>query len=73
MTIKLPPKFKRKIFRTGLSQILAEKLQAMRRTVFLNMHPTRISASSLKIRFAWSDGMQHPILQKRLRYFDRSR
>jgi quinol-cytochrome oxidoreductase complex cytochrome b subunit len=56
MTIKLPPEFKRKIFRTGLPRTPAEELQAVRRSVFLHLHPRRISAGRMKIRFTWCLG-----------------
>ncbi len=56
MTIKPPPEFKRKILRTGLPRTPAEELQAVRRTVFLHLHPTRISAGRMKISFTWCLG-----------------
>jgi quinol-cytochrome oxidoreductase complex cytochrome b subunit len=56
MTEELPPEIKRKIFRTGLPRTPAEELQAVRRTVFLHLHPTRIPASKMKIRFTWCLG-----------------
>lgn len=56
MTGKPPPEFKRKIFRTGLPHTPAEELQVVRRTVFLHLHPMRISADRMKIRFTWCLG-----------------
>jgi quinol-cytochrome oxidoreductase complex cytochrome b subunit len=56
MNKKLPPEFKRKIFRSGLPRTPAEELQAVRRTVFLHLHPTRMSASRMKISFTWCLG-----------------
>ena len=56
MTSKLPPEFKRKIFRTGLPRTPADELQAVRRTVFLHLHPMHISADRMKIGFTWCLG-----------------
>ena len=56
MTKKLPPEFKRKIFRKGLPRTPAEELLAVRRTVFLHLHPTRIPAGRMKISFTWCLG-----------------
>ena len=56
MAIKLPPEIKRKIFRTGLPRTPAEELQVVRRTVFLHLHPSRISADRIRIRFTWCLG-----------------
>ena len=39
MTKKLPPEFKRKIFRTGLPRTPDDKLQFVRRSVFLHLRP----------------------------------
>ena len=56
MTIKLPPEFSRKIFRTGLPRTPEEELQVVRRTVFFHLHPTRLSADRMKISFTWCLG-----------------
>jgi quinol-cytochrome oxidoreductase complex cytochrome b subunit len=56
MTLKPPPEFKRKIFRTGLPRTPQEELQAVHRTVFLHLHPTRLSADRMKISFTWCLG-----------------
>ena len=56
MAIKRPREFNRKIFRRGLPRTPAEELQAVRRTVFLHLHPTRIAASRMKISFTWCLG-----------------
>ena len=56
MTIKLPPEFRRKIFRSGLPRTSAEELQVVRRSVFFHLHPTRLSAGKLKIGFTWCLG-----------------
>ena len=56
MSKKPPPEYKRKIFRTGLPHTPAEELQVVRRTVFLHLHPTRISAGRMKISFTWCLG-----------------
>lgn len=54
--MKLPLEFKRKIFRTGLPRTPEEELQAVRNTVFLHLHPTRLSADRMKISFTWCLG-----------------
>lgn len=56
MTKKLPPEFKRKIFRTGLPRTPDEKLQFVRRSVFLHLRPTRLSPERMNIRFTWCLG-----------------
>ena len=56
MTIKLPPEVKRKIFRTGLPRTPAEELLVVRRTVFLHLHPMRLSVDRMKISFTWCLG-----------------
>ena len=56
MIVKRPQEFKRKIFRNGLPRTPAEELQAVRRTVFLHLHPTRMSADRMKISFTWCLG-----------------
>ena len=56
MTRDLPPEIKRKIFRTGLPRTPADELQAVRRTVFLHLHPLRLSADRMKISFTWCLG-----------------
>jgi len=56
MAIKPPPEFKRKIFRSGLPSTPADEIQAVRRTVFFHLHPTRLSADRMKISFTWCLG-----------------
>jgi len=56
MAIKLPPEYRRKIFRTGLPKTPAEELQVIRRSVFFHLHPTRLSADRLRLRFTWCLG-----------------
>ncbi len=56
MKLKMPPEFKHKIFRNGLPRTPAEQMQAVRGTVFLHMHPTRIPADRMKIKFTWCLG-----------------
>jgi len=56
MTQKLPPEFKRKIFRRGLPRTPEEELQVPRRSVFFHLHPTRVPAERLKISFTWCLG-----------------
>jgi len=56
MAVKLPPEFKRKIFRRGLPRTPAEALQLPRRSIFWHLHPTRISAERMQVRFSWCLG-----------------
>ena len=56
MTRDLPPEFKRKILRAGLPRTTADELRAVQRTVFLHLHPMRLSADRMKISFTWCLG-----------------
>lgn len=56
MPANLPPEFKRKIFRRGLPRTPEEALQLPRRSIFWHLHPTRISADRMQVRFSWCLG-----------------
>jgi len=56
MPVNLPPEFKRKIFRRGLPRTPTEALQLPRRSIFWHLHPTRISAERMQVRFSWCLG-----------------
>ncbi len=51
-----PPEFKRRVFRTGLPRTPEEELQVVRRSVFFHLHPMRLSADRMRIRFTWCLG-----------------
>ncbi len=56
MPANQPPEFKRKIFRHGLPRTPAEALQVPRRSIFWHLHPTRIAAERMQIRFSFCLG-----------------
>jgi len=56
MPVNLPPEFKRKIFRHGLPRTPTEALQVPRRSVFWHLHPTRIFAERMQLRFSFCLG-----------------
>ena len=56
MTLRFPKEFKRKIFRTGVPRTSIDEMQAVRRTVFLHLHPTQLSEKRMRIRFSWCMG-----------------
>lgn len=56
MTFKLPPEFKRRIFRKGLPRTSSDEMHVVRRTVFLHLHPMQLSAKRMKISFTWCLG-----------------
>jgi quinol-cytochrome oxidoreductase complex cytochrome b subunit len=56
MTKKIPPEFRRKIFRSGLPRTPSDELQVMRRSIFFHLHPRRIQPDRMKIGFTWCLG-----------------
>jgi quinol-cytochrome oxidoreductase complex cytochrome b subunit len=52
----LPPEFRRRIFRRGLPRTPVEALQLPRRSVFWHLHPNRMPAERMRIRFSWCLG-----------------
>ncbi len=51
-----PPAFKRRIFRHGLPRTPADALQLPRRSVFWHLHPSRMPAHRMRVRFSFCLG-----------------
>lgn len=56
MPVNLPPEFRRRIFRRGLPRTPAENLNLPRQSVFWHLHPNRIAAERMRVRFSWCLG-----------------